>query len=160
MKSGAMKIRRAFLFVSTIFMVLSFVFSHSVFHTPQVICFSVLFARLCLSTPGKDFIFTTSDRRRICFGLVLDYILWSSSRFWLPSITDITLSDPLSSPQIICCKLLSIFAFTFLCLAGVEEKQSTPLTIPTQADNKTTSKQTITHNLFYYVNVMYVFYVL
>ena len=86
----------------------------------QIICFSVIFARLCLSTTDKGSILTTSARNTACITLILDYLIWSSSRFWSSFITDIALSDPLSNSHFLWCKLLSVFAFTFICMAPDE----------------------------------------
>ena len=112
------------LLIPTILMAISFVLNHSAFHILQIICFSVLFARLCLSTTDKGSILTTSARNVACITLILDYLIWSSSRFWSSLITDIALSDPISNSHLLWCKLLSIFAFTFICMAPDEVNYS------------------------------------
>lgn len=106
------------IFLPILFMGLSFVFSHSTFHILQILCFSILFARFCLSTDGSGSILSSSARTTACIVLALDYVIWSSSRFWSKLITEIELSDSISSSQFVWCKLFSVIAFFLLCMTA------------------------------------------
>ena len=121
-------------------MTLSFVLSHSVFHILQIICFCVLFARLCLST-DEDMKVTSTGRNIACTVPILDYLVWSSSRFWLSSMTEIALSDPLSTSRFVICKLLSITAFILLCFSCRESKPGDYQGIPTQVSKHIITKE-------------------
>ena len=57
--------------------------------------------------------------------LVLDYLIWSSSRFWSHYITDIALSDPLSSTKFVWSKVLVLAAYSTLLLVPSELKVKT-----------------------------------
>ena len=137
-------------------MALSFVLSHSVFHILQIICFSVLFARLCISTTDKGSILTSSARNTACIILILDYLIWSSSRFWSPFITNIVLSDHLSNSHFLWCKLLSIFSFIFICMAPDEVNSSSSSSSSSSSQFNRNSTSSKLHNLPRIVKVLYV----
>ena len=150
------RLRKVPLLFPTILMVLSFVLSHSVFHILKIICFSVLFARLCLSTTDKGSILTTSARNTACITLILDYLIWSSSRFWSSFITDIALSDPLSNSHFLWCKLLSVFAFTFICMAPDETSYFSSSSSSSSSQSNRNSTSSKLRTLLRIVKVLYV----
>ena len=146
------------MFFSYVFLILLLELTHSTSHILQIICFSVLFARLCLSTTDKGSILTTSARNTACITLILDYLIWSSSRFWSSFITDIALSDSLSNSHFLWCKLLSVFSFTFICMAPDEVSYSSSSSSSSSSSNQSnsTSTQSKLQTVLRIVKVLYV----
>ena len=143
------------MFCSYIFLILVHQSTHSISHILQIICFSVLFARLCISTTDKGSILTSSARNTACIILILDYLIWSSSRFWSPFITNIVLSDHLSNSHFLWCKLLSIFSFIFICMAPDEVNSSSSSSSSSSQFNRNSTSSKL-HNLPRIVKVLYV----
>ena len=106
-------------------MVISFLLGHSVYHLIQVICFTFLFAKWSLSSEESHTLLSASQKTSYCVWLVLDYLIWSSSRFWSHYITDIALSDPLSSTKFVWSKVLVLAAYSTLLLVPSELKVKT-----------------------------------
>ncbi len=106
-------------------MVISFLLGHSVYHFIQVICFTFLFAKWSLSSEDSHTLLSPSQKTLYCVWLILDYLIWSSSRFWCHYITDITLGDSLSSSKFIWAKLVLIAAYATLLLVPSELKVKT-----------------------------------
>ena len=145
------------MFFSYVFLILLLELTHSIFHILQIICFSVLFARLCLSTTDKGSILTTSARNTACITLILDYLIWSSSRFWSSFITDIALSDSLSNSHFLWCKLLSVFSFIFICMAPDEVSYSSSSSSSSSSNQSNrTSTQSKLQTVLRIVKVLYV----
>lgn len=116
---------RCHIIVPLILMVISFLLGHSVYHFIQVICFTFLFAKWSLSSDDSHSLLSQSQKTAYGIWLVIDYLLWSSSRFWSRYLTDKVLGDTLSASKLVWAKLLLIAAYTTLLFVPSEQKIKT-----------------------------------
>lgn len=95
---------------------------HSVYHVIQLLCFTALFIQWSLSAKESSNLISPASRNVHSILLILDYLIWSSSRFWSKYLTSLPLGYVLSSSHFFWAKTLVLLAYGTLMMVPSEPK--------------------------------------
>lgn len=85
-------------------------------------CFTALFVQWSLSSKESSNLLSPKSRNVYSILLIVDYCLWSSSRFWSKYLTSLPLGYVLSSSHFSWAKMLVLLAYGTLMMVPSEPK--------------------------------------
>ena len=85
-------------------------------------CFTALFVQWSLSSKESSNLLSPKSRNVYSILLIVDYCLWSSSRFWSKYLTSLPLGYVLSSSHFFWAKMLVLLAYGTLMMVPSEPK--------------------------------------
>lgn len=102
-------------------MMFSSLIGQSIFHTILAICFSTLLCKWSISDLTTHLYLSRAKKVTYFFFILLDYVIWATSRFWVKNITVVNVEDHLTVGKYVCSKFLQVLAF--VAIEGVGEQK-------------------------------------
>ena len=135
-------------FFPLLFMMLSFLIGHSLFHIVMVLGFSFLFCKWAISRSAVKYI-TKSQSTCYSIFILLDYAIWSSSSLWVKYLP-IDLSSSLSPSSTIWSKVCSVLAYASINIITELTEDSQSHTVKSKTRLQFESQLRVIKTFFYH----------